>query len=226
MHGPHRDVYQTWLQRERQKVLGLDDTILVNRFTLLRSLTRLRQLSLHAGLIDDAYADLPSAKIDTLLAQLREVTGGEHRALVFSQFTGFLNKVRARLEADGLRYCYLDGGTRDRAGVVRKFRAGAAPVFLISLKAGGAGLNLVEADHCFLLDPWWNPATEAQAIDRVHRIGQTRSVSVYRLVARNTVEEKVRLLQVRKAQLFASIMSGGHISGGTLDAEAIRDLLS
>jgi SNF2 family DNA or RNA helicase len=226
LHGPHRDVYQTWLQRERQKILGLDDDILVNRFTILRSLTRLRQLSLHAGLIDDAYADLPSAKIDALLAKLCEVTGGEHKALVFSQFTGFLGKVRERLEAEGLPYCYLDGHTRDRADVVRKFKAGAAPVFLISLKAGGTGLNLTEADHAFLLDPWWNPATEAQAIDRIHRIGQTRDVSVYRLVAMKTVEEKVRLLQARKAQLFASIMSDGRGGGGTLNLDDIRSVLS
>ena len=157
LHPQHRKIYQTHLQRERQKVLGLIDDMNANRFTILRSLTLLRQLSLHAGLVDDAYQDLPSSKIDALLEQLRDVVGGGHRALVFSQFTGFLGKVRERLDAEGMPYCYLDGKTRDRAAVVRRFKDGAAPVFLISLKAGGFGLNLTEADYCFLLDPWWNP---------------------------------------------------------------------
>jgi superfamily II DNA or RNA helicase len=226
LHPQHRKVYQTWLQRERQKVLGLIGDMNANRFTIFRSLTLLRQLSLHAGLVDDAHADLTSSKIDALLGHLREVTGGGHRALVFSQFTGFLGKVRARLDAEGMPYCYLDGSTRDRAAVVRSFKDGAAPVFLISLKAGGFGLNLTEADYCFLLDPWWNPATEAQAIDRTHRIGQTRNVMVYRLVAKDTIEEKVMALQARKARLFSSVMDDGNAFGTTFGADDIRALLS
>ena len=226
LHPQHRKVYQTRLQRERQKVLGLIGDMNSNRFTIFRSLTLLRQLSLHAGLVDEAHADLASAKIDALLGQLQEVTGGGHRALVFSQFTGFLGKVRERLEAEGMPYCYLDGSTRDRAAVVRRFKDGAAPVFLISLKAGGFGLNLTEADYCFLLDPWWNPATEAQAVDRTHRIGQTRRVMVYRLVAKDTIEEKVMALKARKARLFSSVMDDGNVFGGTLDADDIRALLS
>jgi SNF2 family DNA or RNA helicase len=144
---------------------------------------------------------------------------------VFSQFTGFLGKVRERLEAEGIPYCYLDGGTRDRAAVVRRFKEGTDPVFLISLKAGGFGLNLTEADYCFLLDPWWNPATEAQAVDRTHRIGQTRSVMVYRLVAKDTIEEKVMALKARKARLFSSVLDDGNVFGTGLDAEDIRALL-
>jgi len=131
---------------------------------------------LHAGLVDDDHRDLPSGKIDTLVEQMRDVIDGGHRALVFSQFTRFLGLVRDRLAAEGVGYCYLDGSTRNRAAVLRRFADGADPVFLISLKAGGFGLNLTEADYCFLLDPWWNPATEAQAVDRTHRIGQTRNV--------------------------------------------------
>jgi superfamily II DNA or RNA helicase len=226
LHPQHRKVYQTRLQRERQKVLGLLGDMNSNRFTIFRSLTLLRQLSLHAGLVDEAHASLASAKIDALLGQLREVTGGGHRALVFSQFTGFLGKVRERLDAEGMAYCYLDGSTRDRAAVVRRFKDGAAPVFLISLKAGGFGLNLTEADYCFLLDPWWNPATEAQAVDRTHRIGQTRRVIVYRLVATDTIEEKVMALKARKARLFSSVMDDGNVFGTTLGADDIRALLS
>ena len=225
LHPRHHEVYQTRLTRVRQEVCGLIENIDANRWTILSRLTMLRRLCLHAGLVDQNHADLPSAKIDALLDQLREVANGGHRALVFSQFTGFLGKVRAELEAEGVPYCYLDGGTRDRARVVRKFQAGTAPVFLISLKAGGFGLNLAEADHCFLLDPWWNPAVEAQAIDRIHRIGQTRRVTVCRLVARNTIEEKVLELQARKAELFTKVMDDGDLFGA-LSADDFRRLLS
>ncbi|RSM42464.1 helicase [Amycolatopsis balhimycina DSM 5908] len=220
----HRKIYQTHLQRERQKVLGLIDDLNRNRFTILRSLTLLRQLSLHPGLIDEKHGNLPSAKIEALLEQMRDVVDGGHRALVFSQFTGFLDVVRRNLENAGVEYCYLDGKTRNRAAVVKKFRSGTAPVFLISLKAGGFGLNLTEADYCFLLDPWWNPATEAQAVDRTHRIGQTRNVMVYRLIAKDTIEEKVMELKARKAALFAGVMDDGNAFGGSLDADDIRGL--
>ncbi len=226
LHPRHRRLYQTHLQRERQKILGLVDDINKNRFTILRSLTLLRQLSLHAGLVDDTHRDLPSSKIDALVEQLRDVVDGGHRALVFSQFTGFLAHVRARLDAENVAYCYLDGRTRNRADVLGRFATGTVPVFLISLKAGGFGLNLTEADYCFLLDPWWNPATEAQAVDRTHRIGQTRNVMVYRLIAKDTIEEKVLALQTRKAELFASVMDDGDMFGGSLDADDIRELLA
>ena len=226
LHPRHRKLYQTHLQRERQKVLGLIDDMNSNRFTILRSLTLLRQLSLHAGLVDNTHRDLPSSKIDALLEQLRDVTGGGHRALVFSQFTGFLEKARGQLDAAGVQYCYLDGKTRDRATVIQRFKDGSVPVFLISLKAGGFGLNLTEADYCFLLDPWWNPATEAQAVDRTHRIGQTRNVIVYRLIAKDTIEEKVMALKARKADLFSSVIDSGNVFGAGLDADDIRGLLA
>ncbi len=153
------------------------------------------------------------------------ISGG-HRALVFSQFTGFFDRVRARLDAAGIDYLYLDGKTRNRGTVLEEFKSGQAPVFLISLKAGGFGLNLVEADYCFLLDPWWNPATEAQAIDRTHRIGQTRNVMVYRLIARDTIEAKVRALQLRKSELFSSVVDDGEMFSSTLTADDIRALLA
>ncbi|HLH59123.1 MAG TPA: SNF2-related protein [Streptosporangiaceae bacterium] len=224
LHPRHRTIYQRHLQRERQKILGLIDDLDRNRFTILRSLTLLRQLSLHAGLVDETHIGLPSSKIDALLEQLLDVTGSGHRALVFSQFTGFLGLVRERLSAEGIEHCYLDGRTRDRAAVIERFRDDGVPVFLISLKAGGFGLNLTEADYCFLLDPWWNPATETQAIDRTHRIGQTRNVMVYRLIAAGTIEEKVMALKARKAELFASVMDDGDAFGATLSAEDIRGL--
>jgi superfamily II DNA or RNA helicase len=226
LHPRHRKVYQTHLQRERQKVLGLLDDVNHNRFTILRSLTLLRQLSLHAALIDEEHADVPSAKIDSLLEQIEDVVGGGHRALVFSQFTRFLRMARTHLEASGVECCYLDGTTTNRAAVISSFKDGTAPVFLISLKAGGFGLNLTEADYCFLLDPWWNPATEAQAVDRTHRIGQTRNVMVYRLIASGTIEEKVMALKARKAELFSSVIDSDGAFSSALSADDIRALFA
>jgi superfamily II DNA or RNA helicase len=222
----HRALYNKRLQRERQKVLGLLDDMQRNRFTILKSLTVLRQMALHPGLVDPAHDTLTSAKIDALAEQLRDVVDGAHRALVFSQFTRFLGRVRDRLDAEGIGYCYLDGRTRSRATVIQRFKEGDAPVFLISLKAGGFGLNLTEADYCFLLDPWWNPATEAQAVDRTHRIGQTRNVMVYRLIAHDTIEDKVMALNARKAKLFASVIDDGNAFGSALTADDIRGLLA
>jgi superfamily II DNA or RNA helicase len=226
LHPRHRKLYQTHLQRERQKVLGLVQDLNRNRFAIFRSLTLLRQLSLHGALIDEKHRDLPCAKVDALLEQLQDVVDGGHRALVFSQFTGFLDIVRKRFDAAGTDYCYLDGKTRNRATVLKNFKDGSVPVFLISLKAGGFGLNLTEADYCFLLDPWWNPATEAQAVDRTHRIGQTRNVMVYRLIAKDTIEEKVMALKAKKAELFASVMDDGNMFGSSLGADDIRELFA
>jgi superfamily II DNA or RNA helicase len=226
LHPRHRKVYQTHLQRERQKVLGLLDDVNHNRFTILRSLTLLRQLSLHAALVDEEHSDVPSAKIDSLIEQIGDVVGGGHRALVFSQFTRFLRIARTRLEAAGVECCYLDGTTTNRPAVISSFKEGTAPVFLISLKAGGFGLNLTEADYCFLLDPWWNPATEAQAVDRTHRIGQTRNVMVYRLIAAGTIEEKVMALKARKQQLFSSVIDSDGAFSSALSADDIRALFA
>ena len=225
LHPRHRKLYQTRLQRERQKILGLIDDFGRNRFTILRSITLLRQLSLHPGLVGDGHDEVPCAKLGALVEQLGDVIAGGHRALVFSQFTGFLSKVRGRLDQEGVDYCYLDGRTRRRDRVLARFKDGADPVFLISLKAGGFGLNLTEADYCFLLDPWWNPATEAQAIDRTHRIGQTRPVMVYRMIARDTIEEKVAALARRKAALFSGVMDEGDLFASSLTADDIRGLL-
>jgi SNF2 family DNA or RNA helicase len=218
-------VYQTYLHRERQKVLGLLGEFERNRFEIFRSLTLLRQASLDVTLIDGEQRGVPSTKLDMLAALVGNLVAEGHRSLVFSQFTRFLDAARARLEGMGVRCCYLDGKTRNRPAVLAEFRDGGAPIFLISLKAGGFGLNLTEADYCILLDPWWNPATEEQAVDRVHRIGQTRNVMVYRLVAKDTIEEKVMALKARKAELLSSVLDGGDFATAQLTAADIRALL-
>ncbi|WP_104063219.1 DEAD/DEAH box helicase [Arthrobacter sp. 4R501] len=220
----HQKVYQTHLQRERQKILGLIEDVNKNRFTIFQSLTLLRQLSLDASLVDPSLSGVRSSKLDVLFEQLEDLVAEGHRALIFSQFTGFLGKVRERLVEEKIEFCYLDGGTRNRTDVVNEFKNGSAPVFLISLKAGGFGLNLTEADYVFLLDPWWNPASEAQAVDRTHRIGQARNVMVYRLVAKDTIEEKVMALKARKSQLFADVMEGDALSSGSITAEDLAGL--
>ncbi|MEV8238688.1 DEAD/DEAH box helicase [Microbacterium testaceum] len=224
--GPaHRAVYDRVLQRERQKVLGLLDDLDRQRFIVFRSLTLLRMLALAPGLVDERDAHLGSAKLDVLLERLVEVAAEGHRALVFSQFTSFLDMAAERLDAAGLAYAHLDGSTARRGDVVAGFRTGEAPVFLISLKAGGFGLTLTEAEYVFVLDPWWNPAAEAQAIDRAHRIGQDKSVFVYRLIAAGTIEEKVLALQRRKAALFDTVIDEGEAFAASLDAADIRGLL-
>jgi superfamily II DNA or RNA helicase len=192
------------------------------RFNALEALLRLRQASCHPGLLDPAMRNLPSSKLDALLVHLREVVEEGRKAIVFSQFTSLLGIVRTTLDGEKIPFAYLDGKTRDRAAAVARFRTDPdCHVFLISLKAGGLGLNLTEAEVVFLLDPWWNPAVEAQAIDRTHRIGQTRPVFAYRLVAKDTVEEKVLELQASKRELADAILGA---DGGSLKALTQEDM--
>ncbi|VTY05702.1 Uncharacterised protein [Rothia mucilaginosa] len=223
----HRRIYDTHLQRERQKVLGLLEDMDKNRFTIFQSLTLLRRLALDAALIDpDAYEGVTSAKREYLVERLPELLADGHRVLVFSQFTGYLKSIARALGEKGIDHLYLDGSTRNRAEVIEAFRSGAAPVFLISLKAGGFGLNLTEADHVFIMDPWWNPAAEQQAVDRIHRIGQEREVHVYRLVAEGTIEEKVMQLKASKAALFDAVVGEGEFASAAVTAEDVRALFA
>jgi SNF2 family DNA or RNA helicase len=194
---------------------------------ILEALLRLRQAACHPALIDKTRADAPSAKIEALMAQVAEVVSEGHKALVFSQFTTLLAIVRTQLDRAGINYEYLDGKTRQRQERVDAFQNDPeCRLFLISLKAGGLGLNLTAAEYVFLLDPWWNPAVEAQAVDRAHRIGQSKRVFAYRLIARNTVEEKVLELQARKRDLADSIIRADALLVRDLKREDLELLLS
>ena len=221
----HQHRYDTVLQRERQKILGLLPDLDRQRFIVFRSLTMLRMLSLAPGLIEPDDAGIASRKLEELVERLIELRSEGHRALVFSQFTSFLGLAAERLRRAGLRVSYLDGSTRDRDRVVQEFREGEQDAFLLSLKAGGTGLTLTEADYVFLLDPWWNPAAEAQAADRAHRIGQQNRVFVYRMISEGTIEEKVLALQQRKARLFSAVLDDEDLFAQSLTADDIRELL-
>ncbi len=182
----------------------------------LEALLRLRQASCHPSLVPGQHGET-SSKIQRLLEALEEATSEGHKALVFSQWTGLLDLVEPHLRAASLAFTRLDGSTRDRARVVGEFQdPGGPPVMLVSLKAGGTGLNLTAADHVFLLDPWWNPAVEDQAADRAHRIGQDRPVMVYRMVAKDTVEERIFALQAKKRAIAdVALGDADHAAGIT-----------
>lgn len=219
LQGTQRELYDELRDHYRAALLGRieRDGLSKSKMQILEALLRLRQAACHPGLIDARRATGPSAKFDALIPQILEVWDEGHKCLVFSQFTSLLALLRARLDADALVYEYLDGKTRDREARVRRFQEDpACGIFLISLKAGGLGLNLTAAEYVFLLDPWWNPAVEAQAIDRAHRIGQTRHVFAYRLLAANTVEDKIVELQRTKRDLADAIVRA--------DASLIRSL--
>jgi superfamily II DNA or RNA helicase len=229
LEAPQRKLYNELRAHYRSSLLGAIEQqgLAKSKIQVLEALLRLRQAACHPGLLDPKRIDDSSAKLDLLMEHLTDVVEEGHKALVFSQFTSLLAIVRRRLDAAGIVYEYLDGATRDRQQCVERFQNDAAcPLFLISLKAGGLGLNLTAAEYVFLLDPWWNPAVEAQAVDRAHRIGQTRQVFAYRLIARDTVEEKVLELQNTKRALAAAIISADNSPLRNLKREDIELLLS
>jgi superfamily II DNA or RNA helicase len=198
-----------------------------SKMHILEALLRLRQAAIHPGLIDPARSVDASAKLDMLLPQLIEVLDEGHKALIFSQFTSMLSILRRRLDQEKIVYEYLDGQTKDRHVPVEHFQNNPdSKLFLISLKAGGLGLNLTAAEYVYLLDPWWNPAVEAQAVDRTHRIGQTRSVFAYRLIAKDTVEEKVLALQESKREIADAIINQDNSMLRNLRPEDLAILLS
>ena len=180
----------------------------------LEALLRLRQASCHPALVPGQTART-SSKLTVLREMLEEIVAEDHKALVFSQWTSLLDLVEPELREAGLAFGRLDGRTRDRAGVIGSFQdENGPPVLLVSLTAGGVGINLTAADHVFILDPWWNPAVEDQAADRAHRIGQDRPVMVYRLVAQGSVEEKILALQEKKRELAEAALGGRERAAG------------
>ena len=219
LEAPQRRLYNELRDYYRKSLVQRveSDGMGKSKLHVLEALLRLRQAACHPGLIDRNRTGEASAKLDLVLPQIEEVLEEGHKILVFSQFTSFLAIVRERLDRGGIVYEYLDGETRDRSRPVERFQNDpSCRLFLVSLKAGGLGLNLTAAEYVYLLDPWWNPAVERQAVDRTHRIGQTRPVFAYRVIARDTVEEKVLELQRTKQDLADAIIGA--------DTSLIRDL--
>jgi len=224
-----RKLYNELRDHYRNTLLDIvaRDGVGKSKMQALEALLRLRQAALHPGLIDKKRVKEDSAKLDLLLPQLVELFEEGHKVLVFSQFTSFLAILRRRLDKEKIEYEYLDGSTNDRQARVERFQnEPGCKLFLISLKAGGLGLNLTAAEYVYLLDPWWNPAVESQAIDRAHRIGQTRQVFAYRIIARDTVEEKVLALQNTKRDLADAIINADNGLIRNLTKEDLELLLS
>ena len=226
-----RGVYQQVIEASRKEVLEAVGAqgIAKSRMVVLTALLRLRQVCCDLRLLklENINVANASGKLDLFGELLEEVIDGGHRVLVFSQFTGMLALLKERLAAEKIEYCYLDGSTTDRGAVVEQFQTDAAiPVFLISLKAGGVGLNLTGADTVIHFDPWWNPAVEDQATDRAHRIGQTKVVTSYKLITRDTVEDKILTLQNRKREVIQATLGGEEEFAASLNWEEIQELLA
>jgi superfamily II DNA or RNA helicase len=226
-----RAVYQQVIEATRKGVLEEAGAAgaAKSRMLVLSALLRLRQVCCDLRLLklEGLNPSTPSGKLDLFGELLEEVMDGGHRALVFSQFVSMLTLLKERLDGEGVKYCYLDGSTTDRGAEVERFQKDAGiPVFLISLKAGGTGLNLTGADTVIHFDPWWNPAVEAQATDRAHRIGQTKVVTSYKLIARDTVEEKILALQARKREMIQSAIGGEEEFAASLNWDEIQELLA
>lgn len=222
LYGELRDHYRRSLLQRIER-----DGLARAKIHILEALLRLRQAAIHPGLIDERRVGESSAKLELLLPQLREAMDEGHKVVVFSQFTSMLAIIRTHLDREGVDYEYLDGKTRDREARVHRFQSvPSCKLFLVSLKAGGTGLNLTAAQYVFLLDPWWNPAVEAQAIDRTHRIGQVNRVFAYRIIARETIEEKVLALQSMKRELADAILDANSSVLRTLDKEDLELLLA
>jgi SNF2 family DNA or RNA helicase len=198
---------------------------------VLDALLRLRQVCCDPRLLkiegmEDEAANTPSSKLERLMEMLEGLVAARRRVLVFSQFTSMLALIQQALTERGIEHLLLTGQTRDRAEVVARFQGGEAPVFLISLKAGGVGLNLTAADTVIHYDPWWNPAAEDQATDRAYRIGQDKPVFVYKLICSGTVEDRIRALQVRKAALADAVLEGGTTATLHFDEAEIDELFA
>jgi non-specific serine/threonine protein kinase len=210
MGKKQRKVYETYREVYRQKIADkmAADGKEKAAFLILEGLLKLRQICDSPALLsDDADYGDDSAKLDEIIREIEE-NAGHHKILIFSQFLKMLDLIKTHLEKVGIPYEYLDGSTQDRALRVRRFQDNEhCRVFLMSLKAGGVGINLTEADYVYLIDPWWNPAVEQQAIDRAHRIGQTKKVFAYKMICKDTIEEKILLLQDKKKGIAKELIS-------------------
>jgi SNF2 family DNA or RNA helicase len=227
MTDAQRKIYLAFLQEAKSNIAREIKEVGFERshIKILAALTRLRQICCHPGMFIEDYSG-ESGKMELFKEVLADALDGGHRVLVFSQFTSMLDIIQNHLSAEGIEHFYLSGSTKaaDRSQMVKYFNDGAGKVFLISLKAGGTGLNLTGADMVIHFDPWWNPAVEEQATDRAHRIGQKKVVQVIKLVTLGTIEEKVYALQEKKKELIESVIQPGETWLAKMSEQELRDL--
>jgi SNF2 family DNA or RNA helicase len=205
---------------ENMEAVGLERSSII----VLQALTRLRQIANHPDMVED-FSGIESGKFIEVYRDIESVISKGHKVLIFSSFVRHLDLYRSKLDEDGIRYTYLTGSQnlKQRETAVREFqRDKDCPIFLISLKAGGVGLNLTAADYVFILDPWWNPAAEMQALNRAHRIGQEKNVFVYRFISNDTIEEKIRQLQTSKRELAESFVTSSNPLKNISEAELLE----
>uniref|UniRef100_UPI0025D231FA DEAD/DEAH box helicase n=1 Tax=Mucilaginibacter sp. TaxID=1882438 RepID=UPI0025D231FA len=227
MSEEQSSVYEKVKSEYRNELLkSLEDgTFAKSQIQVLQGLTKLRQIANHPIMIDKDYEG-DSGKFEDVVHTLANVLDGGHKVLIFSQFVKQLTIYREHFDKEGVPYVYLDGSTQNRGDVVKQFQEDKKTrVFLISIKAGGVGLNLTEADYVFILDPWWNPAVEQQAIDRTHRIGQTKNVFIYKFITKDSVEEKILALQQRKLSLSRALITTEESFIKSLSADDIKEIL-
>ena len=229
MTKEQKKVYKTYIDNIKNKMKEKD--LIKDKITIFSYLTKLRQLALDPGILVDGYIG-GSGKIDVTVDLINEFINNNHKILLFSQFTSVLDSIKTIFDAEGIEYFYLDGSTKasERVSLVNEFNnSNKVKVFLISLKAGGTGLNLTSADVVIHFDPWWNPAIEDQATDRAHRFGQKNVVEVIKLISKGSIEEKIIKLQESKKEIINEIMNGNYTNGGflsSLDADEIKELFS
>ena len=229
MTKEQKKVYKTYIDDIKNKMKEKD--LIKDKITIFSYLTKLRQLALDPGILVDGYIG-GSGKIDVTVDLINEFINNNHKILLFSQFTSVLDSIKTIFDAEGIEYFYLDGSTKasERVSLVNEFNnSNKVKVFLISLKAGGTGLNLTSADVVIHFDPWWNPAIEDQATDRAHRFGQKNVVEVIKLISKGSIEEKIIKLQESKKEIINEIMNGNYTNGGflsSLDADEIKELFS
>ena len=223
LEGEQRKLYQANAQKLTRIIKGSDAG---DKIKILAGLTRLRQLCCDPSLLYEDYQG-EAAKLETCMELIRTAADGGHKVLLFSQFTSMLDIIEKRLSAEGIQSHTLTGATskEQRARLVKEFNQDEVPVFLISLKAGGTGLNLTAASIVIHFDPWWNLAAQNQATDRAHRIGQEKNVTVYKLIAQNTIEEKIQKLQREKAMLSQQIITDETMSLSDMSQEDLLELL-
>ncbi len=225
MTKKQRKIYLSYLSRIQEEMKNNEELQAGGRIQILSALTRLRQICCHPGTFVENYTG-GSGKLDLLMEQLPDILDGGHSVIIFSQFTSMLSIIAEGLDETGIAYYYLAGSTKavDRRRYVKEFNEGRVKVFLISLKAGGTGLNLVGADTVIHFDPWWNPAVEEQATDRAYRIGQDKQVHVIKYVMKDSIEEKIYQLQRRKKELSESVIDSGEVFINQLSEKELLDL--